>query len=1346
MKNIWLIFIFIWLGTLFRLSVVAQEVVFQHLTTDDGLSHNSITSIYQDERGFMWFGSRNGVNLYNGRQFKIYKKEKNNPNSILYNDIYHITGDHNGHIYIMNNRGVSSYNIWKDSFQTVVQQNIRAMYYDKRLYMATSRSIFTYDGKQIVHFYTLPDTTNCFISRLHVWNDSVMVGTDKGIFLLTSCNDLKRLIYKGNTSDILRTRDGEYWITMASGQGTYCIRRDGTLINFRHSPDDPHSISSDFAQRCCEDSTGSVWIGTFNGLNKYNREQNCFTRYLKREGLNYPSVWGLYCDSQGTIWAGTYSEGINYFHPQIQLYKEYKASLNENDGLSSPIVGRMIEDDEGCLWICTERGGLNRYDPVTQTYRWYKTYEGNDNVRAIYYDKQRKVMWLGIHLKGLYKLDLKSGRFTQYKHDSSNDRSLPSNQVEDIVPYGEKLLLATSNGVTLFDPVTEKFNPLFHEQKLLHNTNSTFGLIFDHTGVLWTINNNNGVCAYHVKTQNFSIYKHRWDDPNSLSSNSINAIYEDSQHRLWFCTNENGLDLYRNESDDFENFDMQKNGLASNIVYNICELSPDRLLVTTDKGVSVLDYRTRKFENYVQFPLSCINENALYKAHNGEIFIGGTTGIISFMPENLKSIHRPFRIYPYRLIVNGKEVEVGDESGILRQNLTYVSEITLQADQNVFHIEYATTDYIPYHKNEILYKLEGFSKQWNRLEQDAITYTNLNPGQYTLIVKASDVDETLAPPNKIQIEVLPPFYRTPMAYLLYLVCITLVLWYVVSTYYSRIKLQESLKYEKQHAVDIEQLNQAKLRFFTNISHEFRTPLTLIIGQMEMLLQIRSFPAQIYNKILSAYRNSLQLRVLITELLDFRKQEQGYVTLHVSEHNIVNFVYRHYQSFYEYAIQNQIAFHFVKSSDDIRVWYDTKQMQKAMNNLISNAFKHTSKGSMVAVMVKKWDEEVIIEVTDSGTGIAETDIDKIFDRFYSTEKDSLFDVGNGIGLALTKSIVEMHHGTIKVHSEVGAGSTFSIHLKLGNKHFTAEQLCETGKTEDDQLPDENPLRFIPLTVEAEKTEEMTPLDEKKYKILIVEDNDSLRKMLETIFYPFYTVLTASDGAEGLEKVYDEQPHIVLSDISVPKISGISLCRTLKQNLDTCHIPVVLLTAQATVEHSQEGLHAGADDYIVKPFNVHNLLARCNNLVNNRILLQEKYSKQPKEHVQILATSYENQKFVNKVIEIIENEMGNGNFSVNQLVARMGLSRSRLFHQLKDITGKTPSNFILDIRLRKAAYLLKNCPNMNISEVADSIGFSCSKRFSRHFKEKYHLSPRDYKNEMKEAVQAETDTPSPPPPVL
>ena len=713
--------------------------------------------------------------------------------------------------------------------------------------------------------------------------------------------------------------------------------------------------------------------------------------------------------------------------------------------------------------------------------------------------------------------------------------------------------------------------------------------------------------------------------------------------------------------------------------------------------------------------------------------------MISFWEKKLHFTPKSYSIILSRLLVNGKEITAGDDTGILEQSIAYTPEISLKADQSMFSIEYATSNFIPANRNEIVYRLEGFSDEWKHTDrkQTLITYTNLNPGKYTLVIKSDGdgIEEA-----RLLIRVLPPWYETWWAYLIYTICTVSLLWYLIQNYNSRIKLRESLKYEKKHIEDLEALNQSKLRFFTNISHEFRTPLTLIVGQVETLLQVQTFTPNIYHKILGIYKNSLQLRELITELLDFRKQEQGHMKIKVSRHNLVNFLYENYLLFLEYASSKQINFKFNKQSDDIEVWYDQKQMQKVVNNLLSNALKHTKAEDTISINVSQENKYVIIEIKDTGTGIAAAEIDKIFDRFYQTERlDSLnTGAGTGIGLALTKGIIELHHGTIRVESEPGKGSRFIITLKSGNQHFTEEQIIRDNTDTNIQQQPETIVPTVEILPDSEWKEE----DNKRIedaKMLIVEDNESIKQMLAGIFETFYQVTTASDGVEALDIIQKDMPSIILSDVVMPRMSGTELCKQIKTDFNTCHIPVVLLTARTAVEHNIEGLKIGADDYITKPFNTNLLISRCNNLVNSRRLLQEKFSKQPQAFAQMLATNPMDKEMLDRAMAIIEQHLDNTDFNVNIFAREMGMARTNLFTKLKAVTGQTPNDFILSIRLKKGAVMLRNNPELNITEISDRIGFSSSRYFSKCFKEIYHVSPLAYRKgeEKEEEGNEETD---------
>ena len=1346
--------LFILAGMAFA-NVYGQNITFNHLTTDNGLSQFSVNSLYIDESGILWIGTREGLNRYNGEDIKTYKLQKNDPNSLFCNTVLRIVGNRNGSIYLLCTDGVAEFNLITQKFTTLLQGSINSIYYNNGLFIGKKNEVYQYNEETANFdlYYQLPNGS-LDIFCMHIDKGYLWIGTTtNGVYRLNiDKKELEHPIRKGNIISFYRDSGGELWIGSWE-EGLFHVKTNGKIENFKYDAKNPHSLSSNFVRACCEDNLGNIWIGTFNGLNRYNKSTGLFQNHtandIQSDGLTHSSIWCIVKDNQGTLWLGTYFGGVNYFNPEYEIYTRYKVGDTEKEGLSSPIVGRMTEDKDGNLWICTEGGGVNVYNRKNNTYRWYRHEEGknsisHNNVKAIYYDRTEEIMWIGTHLGGLNKLDLRTNRFTIYRMKAGDPTTLPSDIVRDIVPYEDKLIIATQNGVCLFNPATGTCEHLFKDTKEGRNIGMVASLYIDKDETLWVSATGEGVYSYRFDTGKLTHYAHNPSIPNTLSNNNVNNIMQDSNGNLWFSTSGSGLDRYRKESNDFENFDMQKDGLSSDCIYEVFESSIQKgdLLLITNQGFSQFDYPQKKFYNYGTengFPLTAVNENALFVTHDGEVFLGGIQGMISFWEKKLHFTPKSYSIILSRLLVNGKEITAGDDTGILEQSIAYTPEISLKADQSMFSIEYATSNFIPANRNEIVYRLEGFSDEWNHTDrkQTLITYTNLNPGKYTLVIKSDGdgIEEA-----RLLIRVLPPWYETWWAYLIYTICTVSLLWYLIQNYNSRIKLRESLKYEKKHIEDLEALNQSKLRFFTNISHEFRTPLTLIVGQVETLLQVQTFTPNIYHKILGIYKNSLQLRELITELLDFRKQEQGHMKIKVSRHNLVNFLYENYLLFLEYASSKQINFKFNKQSDDIEVWYDQKQMQKVVNNLLSNALKHTKAEDTISINVSQEDKYVIIEIKDTGTGIAAAEIDKIFDRFYQTERlDSLnTGAGTGIGLALTKGIIELHHGTIRVESEPGKGSRFIITLKSGNQHFTEEQIVRDNADTNIQQQPETIVPTVEILPDSEWKEE----DNKRIedaKMLIVEDNESIKQMLVGIFETFYQVTTASDGVEALDIIQKDMPSIILSDVVMPRMSGTELCKQIKTDFNTCHIPVVLLTARTAVEHNIEGLKIGADDYITKPFNTNLLISRCNNLVNSRRLLQEKFSKQPQAFAQMLATNPMDKEMLDRAMAIIEQHLDNTDFNVNIFAREMGMARTNLFTKLKAVTGQTPNDFILSIRLKKGAVMLRNNPELNITEISDRIGFSSSRYFSKCFKEIYHVSPLAYrKGEEKEEEGNEEET--------
>lgn len=616
---------------------------------------------------------------------------------------------------------------------------------------------------------------------------------------------------------------------------------------------------------------------------------------------------------------------------------------------------------------------------------------------------------------------------------------------------------------------------------------------------------------------------------------------------------------------------------------------------------------------------------------------------------------------------------------------------------------------------------------WTQTSGTTVTYTNLPPGDYTLKVRSMENKESLKDAICLNIHVSAPFYATIWAYLFYVLCLTALMVAFVRFKTRQAALRSSLEFERKEKERIEELNQVKLRFFTNISHEFRTPLTLILGQIEVLMQM-DLGTTIYNRIQRIYKNAWHMRNLISELLDFRKQEQGYLKLRVEEQNLVTFTRQIYMCFYEYAQKKEITYRFDSVEETISVWFDPIQLQKVIFNLLSNAFKYTSNKGNITVEVRKVASQAVVSVCDTGIGIPVEHISKIFDRFYQTDNassSSSFTLGTGIGLALAKGIMNMHHGKIEVESTVGEGTKFILSLPLGNRHFSDEEMAVTEGRESLIIPETSVSSYGQLMAEEIKeSESQKNIDEEdKPTILLVDDNTELLSMLEDIFLPMYNVYTACNGREGLEMAQQIQPDLIVSDVIMPEMSGKDLCYKIKTNVELSHISVVLLTAQTSVEYVVEGLMFGADDYITKPFNIKVLVARCNNLIKNKKRLIAHYAgKVITESPVAEAINEKDKELLTKCVNIVRENFENPDFDVTALASELCMGRSKLYMQFKQMTGLTPNEFILKVKLDEAMSLLTDHPELNITEISVRLGFSSPRYFSKSFKAFFGIAPQ------------------------
>ena len=1341
MKN-WIFKCFLFgLLVVFSFQLAAQNITFNHLSTDNGLSQISVNDIYVDENNLIWIGTREGLNCYDGNDITIYRLEKNNPYSLFSNHVLRIVGDRKGHLFLLCMDGVACLDMDTRKFTTLLNKKVDAITYRDGLYVAYNNEIFHFNEttSRFDCYFRLPSGSGNLSCLFRDASGRFWMGTDRnGLFCLSAGKQLSHPIKQHRISSVFEDSSHRIWIGTWDS-GIFVLGKEGKMENLKAGSQGKFALSSNFVRCFEEDNNGRIWIGTETGLDCMDVKAGTFEHYTEGEqpyGLTHSSVWCMQKDAQGTIWAGTYFGGVNYFNPEYAIYRFYRQANEPSKGLSSPVVGNMIEDKLGNIWICTEGGGLNVFDPKKVTFRWY-THQAStnsishNNVKAIWYDEAANCMWLGLHLGGINKLDIKTGQFTVFRKVEGNEETIPSDIVRDIVPYKDSLVVATQSGVCLFSRTTGKCRQLFRSHKEGNQIRMVADLEFDKQGVLWMAVTGYGVFSYNFRTDSLKHYVFR-QGQNGISNNNVNSIFCDSENKIWFCTSGSGLDCLDQRTGVFRNYDVANSGFPGDCIYKVCEGEGKELLMITNQGFSRFDYRKGTIRNYLSengFPLNSLNENALYMSREKEVCLGGTSGMVAFELKSLNYRSKPYHILWTRLVVNGKEIEVNDASGILSHDLNNTSRITLKADQNMFSIYFSTSNYIPENREEMEYRLEGFSKEWTKVrEQPVITYTNLNSGTYTLWVRSSNPD-SLSKPISMEIVVKPPFYASGWAFLFYVLLACGLVYYLMRMYQSRVKLQASLTYEQRHLQDIERLNQNKLRFFTSISHEFRTPLTLILGQLEKLMQMPQLSPSGYSTVLLAYKSGVQLKELIGELLDFRKQEQGKMKLKVSRMNLVNFLNETYLLFQPYTESKQIHFEFHKSQDDIELWFDWKQMRKVINNLLSNAVKHVPSNGRIVMEVGVTDKEAWFSVEDNGSGILPEDMDKIFDRFYQSSADTELNVGTGIGLALTKGVVELHHGKISVESAKGAGAKFTVRIPLGKDLYDPDEIIESDGAAISQLTLDEQKKE--LDTELASAEEVVPeglvggKDGFRPRILIVEDNESIRRMLAELFEGLYDVTTAVDGQDALEKVAEVSPHIVLSDVLMPRMSGIELVKQLKGNLDTCHIPVVLLTARTEVEQNLEGLKIGADDYITKPFDSRLLVFRCNNLVNNRRKLQEYFTKQPTVETPVLATNPLDKEFLDEVIAVFEQHLDDSDFTIDMLAQQMLVSRTRMYAKIKAITGQTPNDFFITLRLKKAAFLLRNNPELNVTQISDQTGFSSPRYFSKLFKKAYQLTPMAYR---------------------
>lgn len=1307
---------------------------FQHIGRSEGLSQSSVMAIYQDQLGRMWFGTREGVNIFNKDKMTVYKGwtaqgSQLGQHLLIGNEVEFITGSANGDVFLTVDNRLLKFDIRKESFRCVGHNVSALTSHHGEIWAACGDSIFCYNEQSgQLEFRLKTGLTD--INYIMIDGPVLRIGTKNGLYAIEGKAPVACQIPQVDVYRIFKSSQQELWVACRT-QGLYRISAKGKTNRVPYDPASPTAVSSMQIREFVEDRKGNIWFGTFNGLQKYDPRTGTYSLISQEQrpgGLSHSSIFSLYQDVQGTIWIGSYYGGVNYFNPDNNAFSYYAYNPDRDDCLNYPFAGAMTEDKDHNLWVCTDGGGLARLDRETGKFTTLTATNSSlphNNLKSICYDPKRDQLYIGTHMGGLSRYDRRSGRFHNYLEQFRQKGNGPNDVIFHVAFHNDRLFVSARNGLFVMNPDTNEF-------RLLLNDRYYIAFCIAPDGDIWLAGTRT---VYHLDPKSYT-QKEFLNLPANSGQFSIVKILADNRGKLYIATLGSGLFCYDLHAKSLINYTVKENRLLSNYCYNLLQTAENNILITSDRGITLFNPETESFRsielgNGLSLS-SIINGCGVWMCNDRRIFVGGTGGLTSFQEKDLNLKYPKPNLYFSSLSVNNTRISPDDDSGILTAGLPFTNEVELKSTQNNLTLEFASSNYVDILNNAWYeYKLEGFDREWLPTSQTTLKYTNLDPGAYILRVREKGNLLNSRDRQEISLSILisPPWYLTWWAWLSFVIISASIAFFIQRERSSRRTLALSLEREKLEKAHIEEMNQAKLRFFTNVSHEFRTPLTLIISQIELMLQQNTVSPSLYNGISKIKKHARQMKYLITELLDFRKFDQNHIHLKLSEQNVNSFLEEIYLSFSAYAQQKEIDYSFHPCTENASLWIDDWQMRKVLFNLLSNAFKHTPAKGQITLSATSTPEYITITVKDSGDGIRPEELQHIFERFYQADNQhsAASYAGTGIGLALTKGIIELHHGTIEVESTLNRGSCFTVRLPGNRACFDndedvsfMEQAAEPSVWEntlpDDTLIDKlNTLSDTPFVTE----------EKEHYKILLVEDNEELLNLLKEIFSPLYQVVTASNGQEGLQKTVEEKPDLIVSDVMMPVMTGTEMCLKIKSNLNLCHIPVVLLTALDTVEQSIEGLCRGADDYITKPFNAKMLLVRCNNLIRNRLMIQNRFAKNAVAEIDLLAANPVDKSFLERVIKVVDKYIDCEELDIAVLCRELGVGRTLLHTKFKALTGMTPNEFVLNHRLKKAAFMLKNEPHLQVAEISDRLGFGSPRYFSRCFKNQFNMTPVDYR---------------------
>ena len=1368
------IFVFFFL---FSGQVFAQQPLIRHLTIDDGLSQNAVYSIIQDKQGFMWFGTKDGLNRFDGRSFVVYQHNPFDSTTISDAFVMKLLEDSNGRIWTGSISGdINILHTDTDFFCEVPMEN---EWGERAITNEITDLIEAPDGS--VWIATKGDG----LFNVKVTSE-VGCNYDYEHFLHNPANNSS--LYSNRVGNLLFDENQTFWVGTEEGLNRF-NESNGSFIRTRFTtkhPDAPYITGDHKITSMHIDRAGQFWIGVQSGLVKFNRSTGNYEFFPNQyEVIEYGwgSVNRISEDNNGNLWLGTVA-GLMMFNPTTEQYSYYRHDPLNPRSLSHNIISSLLIDRTNILWAGTSGLGINildfnanRFPTLSRTPQPSSRITGF-SIRSILEDNAGDV-WISADV--LYRWNRETGELFSFETDSDLVQNFGNANAYSIVQASNGFLwFASTEGLFRYNPITnqsrlyshspgreagllqQEVNAVFedktgsiwvathsHFSKLIDEQSGTFNhykfnsseysigiarpvIYQDLDGVFW-IGTADGLVRFDAVNESYTTFKNNPVEPASLSNNHIKSILEDPEQPetyLWIGTS-GGLNKFNYRTGEFKHYNVN-DGLPNEVIYGVLPDNDGNLWLSTNKGLSRFNPESETFRNFDVFDGLQSNEfntGAFFRSESGELFFGGIQGLNYFHPEEIKD--NPFQppIVLTGLKTGDREISYKSNPDILDAAVSVAEQVTLSYKDDVLTFNFAALDYAAPEKNQYLYKLDGYNDNWiSSGNLGSATYTNLPHGEYIFRVKGSNNDGVWNDDGlALAVTITPPFWRTIWAYLIYGLLFFIGFYSLRRYELNRFNLKNQLKLERVQTDSLRKLDHLKSDFFANISHEFRTPLTLIIGHIDNVLE-EDIDTTTRQKLNLATKNANRLLSLINQLLDLSKLEAGKMTVETSMSNIVPFLKSLLYSFESLAASRNISLKFLANNTPITVPFDADKLERVFFNLISNAIKFTEPGGSVTMSTEITDNgRACITVADTGIGISESRLPYIFDRFYQVDSSSTRNYeGSGIGLAIVNEFIKLHNGSISVESTRAdmasgkkSGTTFKIYLPLAK--------LNEGETVSAIEKEPSILKKSPEIHTPGNVQNLLNYSINKEILLLAEDNAEVRAFIREQLENDYWVIEASNGKEALRLSEKEIPDLIISDLMMPEMDGMEFCKKLRLNEKTSHIPVIMLTAKASHDSKLESLESGIDAFVTKPFKVKELKLRVRKLIEQRKKLREQFSTSAFLESNTASVADVDREFLAKTVRLIEKSFHDENFKVSELATSLNMSTSQFNRKLHGLAGQSPVQFIISVRLQRASSLLKTS-DKTISEIAYEVGYSDQAYFSRVFKKEFGISPSEFKNSL------------------